>query len=292
MMRAVRRALRDMKSHAFLQVLCVITIALSVFIVSAFLLFYINATEVLDAWKQGIRMIVYLNQNTPVDRRNQLIKAIGEFKGVQAVDFISAESAFKDLKSKIGKQSSILEGLEGNPLPDALEIRLMDPRGKIRHIEHLAKKISALPQVDDVEYARKWLLRFNGIYNLFKVTGMVLASMFFIATLLIVANTVRMIMYAHQEEIHIMRIVGAEENFIKYPLFLESLIQGLTGAAIGISMLWAAYASTVPRFEKKMLFSSFNIQFIPPSFAAGIIGCSMIIGWVGCWFSIRRFLKA
>ncbi len=291
MMPALRRAFRDLKRHAFLQILCGATIALSVFIVSAFLLFYINATDLLDAWKKGVRMIVYLEENTPPDRQDFLMKTIGSYGGVAGVTFVSGKSAFEDLKSKIGGQSSILEGLEGSPLPDAIEIRLMDDMRDMAAIEDLATKLSALSSVEDVEYAQKWLLRFTGVYNLFKFTGLVLAGMFFIATLLIVANTIRMIMYARQEEIQIMRIVGATESFIQYPLFFESLMQGLAGSVAGISLLYAAYVLTMPRFEQTMMFSFFNVQFIPLTFTIGIIVCSMVIGWVGCWFSIRRFLK-
>ncbi len=288
---ALKRALIDIASNIYLHAVCVITIALSVFIVSAFALFYINVTDFLDAWKKGIRMIVYLNDGVTAPARTELIGAIGKLKGVSEIGFISKESALKDLKATIGQQSALLEGMETNPLPDSLEIILAGTSRKLEDLENLADQIRAFPHVQDVEYAQKWLHHFTGVYNLFQVTGLVLAAIFFIATLLIVANTIRIIMYTRRKEIEIMRIVGADEAFIKYPFYIESLLQGFLGGGIGLLLLYASFRITMSKVEQDAMFSIFEINFIPASLLMGIVMCSMIIGWMGCYFSIRKFLK-
>jgi len=291
MFSAVKRALTDIINNKFLHIVSIITIALSVFIVSAFALFFNNATELLDAWRQGVRVIAYINYEVTAKDLTELKKKIKKYKGVATLEYISKEDAFEDLKEKIDHQSSVLDGLDKNPLPDSFEITLLDSYRDLGEIEKLANKIANLPFIDDVEYAQKWLHRFNGIYNLFKVTGLVLASIFFIATLLIIANTIRLIMYSRREEIEIIRIVGADEAFIKYPFFIEAVLQGFLGGSIGVVFLYLAFILTVPNFAPDMVFSFFDIHFISLKFSFAIILCSMMIGWVGCYFSIRKFLK-
>ena len=267
------------------------TIALSVFIVSAFSLFFNNATDFLDAWQKGIRIITYLDDTATESRRADLKQRIESLNGVAAIAFISKDDAYQDLRQKIGQQSSLLENLDKNPLPDSFEITLADSFRNLEDIEKLAQTIAELPYVGDVEYAQKWLYRFSGIYNLFKVTGLVLVSIFFIATLLIIANTIRLIMYSRREEIEIIRIIGADEEFIKYPLFFAAVAQGFLGGIAGILMLYLAFALTIPNFASETIFAFFEIRFITLRFALTIVFCSMIIGWVGCYFSIRKFLK-
>jgi cell division transport system permease protein len=288
---AVQRAFIDVASNKYLHAVCIITIALSVFIVSAFALFYINVTDFLDAWKKGIRTIVYLNDGVTQQARTELIGAVGKFEGVAEIGFVSKDSALKNLKEKIGQQSALLEGIDENPLPDSLEIILSGTSRKLADLEKLANDIRALPHVQDVEYAQKWLNRFTGVYNLFQVTGLVLAALFFIATLLIVANTIRIIMYTRRKEIEIMRIVGADEAFIKYPFYIESLMQGFLGGFIGLLLLYLSYRMTMSKVEQDAMLSFFEIKFIPATFLLAIVACSMIIGWMGCLFSIRKFLK-
>jgi len=291
MILAAKRAYTDILNNKFLHMVCVITIALSVFIVAAFALFFTNATELLDAWQKGVRIITYLDDDVTDAQRSDLITEIGKLSGVADIKFISKDDAFSDLKQKISKQSSLLDGLDKNPLPDAIEIRLADSFRKLEDVQKIAQHIETLSSVHEVEYAQKWLYRFNGIYNLFKITGLVLVAIFCIATLLIIANTIRLIMHARREELEIIRIVGADEGFIKYPLFIEALIQGFSGAFIGLALLYLAFRFTIPNFKSDVLFSFFEIRFIPFKFLFAIIIYSMMIGWVGCYFSIRKFLK-
>ena len=286
----VQRAVRDYRNHKYLHGLCALTIALSVFIVSAFSLFYLNATEVLDAWRKGIRIIAYLSAETTDADRKTLTATTARLEGVAHVAFVSREAAFEELKLKLGDQTSLLAGLSDNPLPDAIEIRLSDAYHNLEDIDKLADRIRSLEYVDDVEYAQKWLHRFKGVYNLFQITGFVLVAVFFMATLMITANTIRLIMYARRQEIEIMRIVGADDVFIKYPLYIQSVVLGFVGAAAGLACLFLAYILTLANVGSSSVESMFDIRFIPPALVLGIIVCSMIIGWLGCWFSIRKFL--
>ncbi|HMA85633.1 MAG TPA: permease-like cell division protein FtsX [Desulfosalsimonadaceae bacterium] len=288
---AFKRALRDIRNNFYLHMVCVVTISLAVFILSAFALFYINATELLDAWKQGARVIAYVDGDLSDARQGDIMAKIEAMNGVAGVDFVSREAAYESLKEDIGDQSAILEGLNENPLPDSFEIRLSETFINLDGIGRLAASIAAIEGIDDVEYAQKWLSRFAGVYNLFKITGLVLVAMFFFATLFIVANTIRLILYSRREEIEIMRIVGADEAFIKHPFYFEGLLLGFTGAGIGLGFLYLAYLATVPNFAPDILMSFFEIRFIPGMLLAGLVLCSMIIGWAGCHFSIKRFLK-
>jgi cell division transport system permease protein len=288
---AAKRALTDIVNNKFLHMVSIVTIALSVFIVSAFSLFFNNATDFLDAWRKGIRIIAYMGDNVAAPQRIELMETIRNSNGVAAIEFISKDDAYNDLKRKIGQQSSLLDGLDKNPLPDSLEITLADSYRRLEDIEKLAKTIGEMPHIEDIEYAQKWLYRFNGIYNLFKVTGLVLVSIFFIATLLIIANTIRLIMYTRREEIEIIRIIGADEAFIKYPLFFEALAQGFLGGVAGLLMLYLAFILTVPNLTPETVFAFFEIRFISVTFSLTIVFCSMMIGWAGCFFSIRKFLK-
>lgn len=288
---SLKRALRDIRNNFYLHMICVVTISLAVFILSAFALFFINGTELLDAWKKGVRVIAYVGGDLSESRHEAIMSQIKAMNGVAAVDFVPKEAAFEALKEDIGEQSALLDGLSQNPLPDAFEIRLSDAFINLEAIGRLAANIGAIEDIDDVEYAQKWLTQFAGVYNLFKVTGLVLVAMFFIATIFIVANTIRLILYSRRQEIEIMRIVGADESFIKHPFYLEGLLMGFLGATIGLGFLYMAYLATVPNVAPRILMSFFEIRFIPGPLLVGLVLCSMIIGWAGCHFSIKRFLK-
>lgn len=292
MIDTLRRAMGDFFYHRYLHGICVITIALSVFIVCAFGLFLINAGELMSAWQKGIRVIAYLKPDVTKQARTALMDEVRQYDGVVGVDFISSAQAFRWLKGEIGRQSSLLDGLSENPLPDAIEIRLADEMKRVKPIEALAGQLATRAPVAEVEYARQWLHRFSGIYRLFKLTGLVLIGLVFVAIMMIVANTIRLILYSRREEIEITRIIGADESFIKYPLYIQGGLLGLSGGVIGLGLLYLAFIATIPQFGPSGgVISFFQVRFISPAHMTLIVLASMAVGWLGCFFSIRRFLN-
>ncbi len=211
--------------------------------------------------------------------------------GVQDLRFISKNEALKRLKVQLKRQSSLLENLKENPLPDAFEIRMMASSQGQDKVEELAARIESLTQVEEVEYGQKWLGRFTNIFNLFKLAGYAMGGLFFIAAVFIVANTIRLVLYSRREEVEIMRLVGATNGFIKAPFYIEGLIQGLLGGVIGVATLFVTFMFVSSNIEQGFSSGSFTIRFLSPVILCGTIFCSMLVGWLGCYLSLRQFLK-
>ncbi|MCF8025066.1 MAG: ABC transporter permease [Desulfobacteraceae bacterium] len=286
-----RRALGDFIRHRFFHGVCLFTIVLAVFIVSAFALFFINAGDLMAAWQRGVRITAYLEADIEKEQARAAAEAIKQYEGVDTVSYVPREEGFAWLKDQLGPHSSLLSDLKGNPLPDALEISIIRELEDGEVLDRLAEKITGRPEVADVEYARKWLHRFYGIYNLFRITAFVMAGLVFVAIMFIVANTMRLILYSRREEIEITRIIGADEEFIKYPLYLEAAMLGLLGGLGGTGLLYAGYLAVMPKFSSGGLLQFFQVRFIPPELTVFIIISSMLVGWLGCYFTIRRFLR-
>lgn len=291
MIRVFRRAFSDFARHSFLHGVCLFTIALAVFIVCAFTLFFINAGDLMNAWQGGIRITAYLSPDAGESMALDAKKSIEHYQGVDSVAYVPRGEGLAWLKDQVGTQSSLLDDLQENPLPDALEIKPSGDTEGVEAIERLAEKIADRREVADVEYARKWLHQFYGIYNLFRITAFVMAGLVFVAIMFIVANTMRLILYSRREEIEITRIIGADEAFIKYPFYLESVMLGLWGGAAGVGLLYSAYLAVMPNISAGGFLPFFRVRFIPPEFAVFILISSMLVGWLGCWLTIRRFLR-
>lgn len=287
----LRRAFGDYARYRFLYGICLFTIALSVFIVGAFALFFVNAGDLMRQWQKGIRITAYLGPNVSAQQASALAQEVSRYPGVAGVSYIPKEEGLAWLKNQIKDRSSLLEGLEENPLPDALEVR---PAGNMENVEdlgRLAGKIAAQPGVAEVAYARNWLRRFYGIYSLFQVTAAVMVTLIFMAIMFILANTIRLILYSRREEIEITRIIGADEAFLKYPLYLESALLGFFGGLAGLLLLYGAFVLLMPRFSPEGLLPFFRVRFIPQSWTLIILISSVFVGWLGCFFSVRRFLR-
>jgi len=195
------------------------------------------------------------------------------------------------MKIQMQRQASLLENLKTNPLPDAFEVRLISGAKTMLEIEKISSQIEALPFVDEVEYGQAWIGKFTNIINVFKFAGYAMGGLFLLATLFIVANTIRLVLYSRQEEVEIMRLVGATDRFIKIPFYIQGLTLGALGGVIGISSLFIAFHFIAQKFHRGLSAELLDIHFLPVTTSAAIIAGSMLIGWVGCYLSLKQFLK-
>ncbi len=287
----IKRAFQDMNSNRFLHIVTIITISLSILIVSAFGLFFTNINDIMVSWKKGVKIMAYLNKDVEKIQLPELKQKILSLYGVSAVRFIPKEDALEELKRQMKRQMALFENLKENPLPDVFEIQMIPSTQNWGKVEILAAQVEMFPQVAGVEYGQRWLGRVTGIFNLFKFAGTAMCLVFFMASVFIVANTIRLLFFSRREEFEIMRLVGATDGFIKAPFYIEGIFQGILGGVIGILILFVIYVFITSNVDPGISSGFFVMRFLPISISMGIVFCSMFAGWLGCYLSLKQFLK-
>ncbi len=287
----IKKALIDIRSNRFLNMITIMTIALSILVISVFMLFFENASRFLESLNQGGRAMVYLEDTFTIDRLPQLKEKLNNLGDIIEITFISKEKALEKLKHDMASRSAFFDTLKDNPLPDALEIRMKASRD-FEKVKQLADDIEKLPLVEDVEYGQGWLARFINIFNLFKITGYAMSSLFFMIALFITANTVRLAFYSRQTEVEVMRLVGATEGFIKAPFYAEGLIQGLLGGIIGVIILLVSFIAVSSGISETLASYVFiDIRFLSFTTVALLILSATFLGWFGCYLSLKQLLR-
>ncbi|MBA3009134.1 MAG: permease-like cell division protein FtsX [Proteobacteria bacterium] len=291
MTRFVKKALADIRSNRFLNFITIITISLSILVVSVFMLFFENASRIIEAWNQGGRAIVYLEKEFSMDMLPDLkvkIQGLGE---IDEMRFIPKAQALEKLKKEMSSRTEFFQTLKTNPLPDAIEIR-MKSHGSFEQVQAFAGKIAALELVENVEYGQGWLGRFLNVFNLFKMTGYAMCSLFLLIALFITANTVRLAFYSRRLEVEIMRLVGATEGFIKTPFYVEGLFQGFFGGVLGLVILLSGYLTISSGIAENLAaYVYIDIRFLSMGAILTIILSSTFLGWFGCYLSLKQILK-
>jgi cell division transport system permease protein len=287
----LKKALKDISDNRLLNGVAVITIALSVLIVSTFGLFFINANELLTSWKKDLRVMAYLSPLVDSDLISKTKQMLKTMSGVTDITFIDKDDALRTFKRQLKSQSSLLDNLKGNPLPNAFEIHLLPDPQAAGHMETLVKQIESLDAVTDVEYGQQWMGSVSSVLNLFQFASYAMGGLFFMAAVFIVANTIRLILYSRREEVEIMRLVGATDGFIQAPFYIEGLLQGLAGAIFGLGALYTTYLIVSSNIGQDYFGSGFNLQFFPFGTCCLIVVSSMLIGGIGCSLSLKQFLK-
>lgn len=287
----IKRALKDMREKAFLNAIAVLTTALAVLMISGLTLIWSNLNNWVDMTKNNVRIMAYLKTGVTDAQRNEATAVIQGLEGVKTIKFISRSQAMDKLKGQLRHQASLLEGLKENPLPDALEIELKQDREKLTQVETIADRIKQMQEVEDVEFGQQWMERFMGILGLIQLAGMIMGGIFLIAAGLIVGNTIRLTLFYRQEEIEIMRLVGANEMYIKTPFYIEGAIQGCIGSFLGLGGIFAAYTYVSWNINSGLATGFLQIKFLSTELLAIIICASMGVGLTGCAISLKQYFR-
>jgi len=291
MIRFINKALTDIRSNRFLNFITIVTISLSILIVSVFMLFFENASRVIEVWNQGGRAMIYLEKGFSRDMLSNLQEKIHGLGEVDEMVFIPKEEALDKLKKEMGSRTDFFKTLKTNPLPDAIEIK-MKSHGSFEQIQSFARQIESLDLVENVEYGQGWLGKFLNIFNLFKMTGYAMCGLFLLIALFITANTVRLAFYSRRLEVEIMRLVGATEGFIKTPFYVEGLFQGFIGGVLGLVILLGGYVTISSGIAENLAAYVYtDIRFLSVKAILIILFSSTFLGWFGCYLSLKQILK-
>jgi cell division transport system permease protein len=286
----LREALRNFYRHRHVNVVAIFVIATGMLLVGGVALAYVNFRSLAAYWGSQVHMVIYLRDDLTSERLEALRLALSQAPETAAVEHTSKEQALQQLRARLGEGASILEGLQANPLPASFTVTV---RNEFRHPELLrdiVERYRQLPEIEDIDYGERWLERFHTLVWMLEVGVIGIGGIMGGAVMFIIATTVRLALYTRAEEIEIMQLVGATLWFIKFPFFLEGILQGTVGASLAIGLcyglFWLLISWVKPMAEIFIDFSLF--QFLPPPVIAAMVLGGALLGGLGSLFSLRH----
>ncbi|MFB3118264.1 MAG: cell division protein FtsX [Myxococcota bacterium] len=245
----IRTAIRGITSSPVTSGISVVTIGVSLVLVGVFALLLRNMEELLGQFGDDLRVTAYLESGVSGEALRALEDRARQIPGVEDVEAVSQDQALERFRASVGSASTLLDGLEINPLPASLEISLSDDRRSAEGMEAVANAIEGLAGVESLSSGRDWVEGYLRAVALVRGVGLGLGIILALATLLIVANTIRLGIFARRDELEILSLVGASRAFVQTPFLLEGLLQGAAGGAIALGLLYALFRLVLPGFE-------------------------------------------
>ncbi len=285
---------RSVRQNKFISVVAIVTIGFALLIFGAFLIVYSNVNHITSSWVQQVEITAYIKGGTSSGRSDDLKKILWENSEVAKVEYVSEEEALKRLQSEHEDAVYLLGGLDENPLPAAFEIRLSKAAQNREAVDRLVEKIRKIPELQEVQYGQEWTRSLLTFMNILRLLGFILGGLLGVAIIFIIANTVRLTVYARRDELAVMRLIGATNWFIKGPFLMEGLLQGLIGSLFSLFLLLGIYFFWIPRLRQSagMFFlQDISISFLSISMIFWMILGGMFLGLFGSLISLGRFLK-
>lgn len=284
----LREVLTNMRHNPMMSVASISTVMILALILGFFVLIIANLESLADELAGEMQIKVYMSQNFEEKQINSFKSAAYDIGHVTKVTFVPKDEAFKKLRKRLNAKLD-LDDLESNPLPDAFEVPVDDPS----FLEPVAHKLAQIDNVATVDYGREEAQKLMKLNHIIRMIGLIILIMLFASSLLIISNTIRLTVFARRKEIDIMQLVGAADWFIRWPFILEGVTQGVIGAALASVLIDISYRIIVPQLQKSISFLPILLPgAIMPYLNIGIITMGCLVGALGSFISVNRYLKA
>jgi cell division transport system permease protein len=284
----VEEALTSLWRSRLITGLSIITIAVSLFVLGAFLSLASNLADVVARWSDKVQVTFYLEDQLPDAPRDGLQAALRADPAVESVVYISREEALRRFRALFREMRSLPEDLGENPFPAALEVTLRPARNSAVDAQRLVDAFQKAPGVEDVEYDLLWIQRLTTAVRLVRGAGAFLGAILVLAAVFTISNVMRLTMYARQDELDIMRLVGAAPAYVKGPFVLEGMIQGGLGGVLALGLLWGIFHALSRDLLATSDLLGRTAVVLPPAMAALIVVGGTLVGLAGSLVSLGR----
>lgn len=234
--------------------------------------------------EQASQMEVFIEQDADEQVQEALHARIQTLPGVANTEFVSHEEAAKIFRREFGEEAGAFE--DPTFLPASIKIEMTPSHAAPDSMSQVASMIEDWQGVDDVVLNRDLLTRVAENRQLINVIGIALGSIVVLTAIFLVANTIRLTIYARRLLIRTMKLVGATDRFVRRPFLVEGVVQGLLGGTIASGMVWILYRYIFQQLDRATM--PFHVEL---TLFGGLVGVGILLGWLGSYFAARRFIR-
>lgn len=228
---------------------------------------------------------IFLEESVEPAAAEALYMRAGATPGVDEAEYVSQEEAQAIFEQEFGEGADVF--LDEPFLPASIKVRVRSRYANPDSLTALVAEFEKWNRVDEVVFNQPLLIKVQQNLRLLTIAGLLLGTIVVLASLFLVANTIRLTIYARRLLIRTMKLVGATDSFIRRPFIVEGIAQGLLAgvtAALILSGLYSLMSGYLPQIGG----SSSAVALLV---TVGVILSGVALGWIGSLLAVRRFIQ-
>jgi cell division transport system permease protein len=270
----------------WINLLCTFTIGTGLFLMSMAWLFVHNVNIAVGKMPERFSITVFLKDGISDEQTRSIVKSIKQNSAVKKTVYISKDKALEELKTIIKDPDYILEGLDSNPLPASIEIKLREGSVTEDSVKALAGNLNGIKGIEDVQYGMQLLSVIQAIRKNARAIGFLLVVALSAGVIFVCYSTVKILLYRKNVEMDTLKLLGATKGFIKAPFIIEGAILGLAGGAVSVFCMLILYYLVYYRMVEylpllRTLERPVDILLYTPS-------AGLLIGMAGAYIAVGR----
>lgn len=289
---ALRTSIRPMLQSPLSTFSTLLVLAITLMLPTLFWTASDNLKKLSENWNAQGQLTVYFKTSLSEEELNVVQAKIHNVEGIADTRFVSAEEGLKDLGQQEGMQD-VLKDLPKNPLPAATIVIPDLSQQDQDSLVQLKRKLQSIQGVDIVKLDIQWIQRLQAILKMLHQIANLIILILGIAVVLIISNTLRLSIQNNQEEIRILKLIGAPDRFILRPFLYAGIIYGFFAAIVAVIL--SNICLSVVAISVEQVARQYDVQWplshtsLPETIS--ILFFSIILGWLAALISVKKQVR-
>ena len=285
-----KEGFRNIFKHGFMSVAAVLIMVACLILTGTVTLIAYNIDLSITDLQQSNEIVVFIDESLTTREARSLGSDFNRIDNIATIEFEDRDVALEKYREELGEDADILDSFDSsnNPLRNSFIFTLTDPTIADETID----QIEAVDGVDYVRADENVISKLVQVQRVFNIVALAMIVGLAVISIFIIANTVKLAMFARREEISIQKIVGATNWFIRWPFVIEGMVLGLLAGGLAFLAQWGLYtelhgivSGVIPYF-----------QIVPFESVRWLVlgvycGAGVLFGIGGSVTSIRKFMN-
>jgi len=273
--RLVIQTITDIKRTGLVNIVIITTMAAILMIFGSCFRTALSISSFSKELGSALEISVYLKSSSDM---REAKSEISHFEHVEAITTIPKAVSWDKLKNEM-KLPNI-----DNPLPDTLHVKVDNPE----NLEEVFDNIKSIKSVEDMSYAKDLASKIELVNHVVKTITLIVIIIMGLLTITIINNTIQLVIQSRKEEIEIMRLMGVNNWYIRFPFIMQGAFYGFMGSLI------AAFPLS---YVQNGLLNVHKFFMVPsPPYAQNLVilvmfSMSILFGAVGSFWCIKKHLQ-
>lgn len=285
-----KEGFRNIFKHGFMSIAAVLIMIACLLLTGTVTLIAYNIDLSIEELQQSNEIVVFIDENLTTREARALGSEFNKIDNIATVEFEDRDVALEKYREELGEDAVILDNYNSanNPLRNSFIFTLKDPT----LAEETIEQIAAVEGTDYIRADEDVISKLIQVQRVFNIIALAMVVGLAVISIFIIANTVKLAMFARREEISIQKMVGATNWFIRWPFVIEGMVLGLLAGGLAFLAQWGLYSElsniasgVIPYFH---IVSFDGLRWL----VLGVyLGAGVLFGIGGSVTSIRKFMN-
>jgi len=304
--RTLKAGLQNFYRNGWLSIATISVITITLFIINLQFAVVVANNLLLEDVKDRVSVSVYFEADASENDVMKVKDKFSMYQEVESIDYVSKQQALEDFQERNEGNEILKESLEElgiNPFEPSLNIKAKNP-SDYELIVNSVEQSEFKEIISSVNF-HKYKDVINGLNQEIESnqkTAIILGVTLSIIAILITFNSIKITMHSYRQEIEIMRLVGASNNYIRLPFIWEGILYGFISVVIAMPFFYfylkflsaESVSGSVLPFSNSIYLERFLTDYFVQNILLIILiqlALGIFLGIISSAIAIRKYLK-